>query len=274
MPPVSFSSVAEMMAQVGEITWKSRDALIIGAINGVPPLFKAFGKFEDSLPIYGLGTGLGGLDGLYQLSRQLYAAYHISRYPDKGHVKPDYSRAVHGIMNMAGYALYGASSAGALPPDWAGAGLLVVGLGGFVKPYLPAQTDMYYPPLPMHALPSHGVHASHANQSPAGPPQPSPSSRPEGVDRDRYDMETGRRRDIPFDSYPNHPYRLAAAPEGEFAPRRGELGRSRRFSSEAARMRSDLGARLASASTDQPLPTPHRPPTVPAPAARRGPRLA
>lgn len=136
---------------VDNVRWA--DLLPSVATDGAP-FVKSLGKFQDSLALYGLGTGIAGLEGLNQIGREVRAAHAIWTRPDQEHVKPSLRRLAFGVLNVAGYGLYGAGAGGGLGRYGTGGGLLLVTASNVLKQHFLPSEEMYRPAnvplLPLH----------------------------------------------------------------------------------------------------------------------------
>ncbi|MEV0036443.1 hypothetical protein [Streptomyces sp. NPDC050804] len=131
------------------------DVLLPHMGSAAAPLVKGIGKFTSHQLTYAVGSALGGLDGLNQVSTEVYAVYNMWKNPDRGHPKPNLLRAVNGVANMAGNALDGAGNYGAVSTRvWAG-GLVLLGASMVAKNHLLASGKAPEPNvLPLHRLPA------------------------------------------------------------------------------------------------------------------------
>ncbi|MEV4047072.1 hypothetical protein [Streptomyces sp. NPDC049744] len=135
---------------VNNLRWAE---LLTSIATDLSPFVKSLGKFEDNLHIYGIGTGIAGLEGMNQIIKETRAAYGIWMRPDQEHTKPSLARFAFGVVNAAGYGLYGAGAAGFLGRYGTGGGLLLVTASNVLKQhFLPAE-QTYRPDdpvLPLH----------------------------------------------------------------------------------------------------------------------------
>lgn len=157
---------------VDNVRWA--DLLPSVATDGAP-FVKSLGKFQDSLAIYGLGTGIAGLEGLNQIGREVRAAHAIWTRPDQEHVKPSLRRLAFGVLNVAGYGLYGAGAGGGLGRYGTGGGLLLVTASNVLKQHFLPSEEMYRPAnvplLPLHR-------SDVARYAQVLPPAPAPAPAP------------------------------------------------------------------------------------------------
>lgn len=161
---------------VNNVRWA--DLLPSVATDGAP-FVKSLGKFQDSLALYGVGTGIAGLEGLNQMAVEVRAAHAVWTRPDQEHVKPSLTRFAFGALNVVGYGLYGAGAGGGLGRYGTGGGLLLVTASNVLKQhFLPAE-EMYRPADPTPLLPLHrGDVARYARTAPLVPPAaPRPDDR-------------------------------------------------------------------------------------------------
>lgn len=128
--------------------------LLSAAPADLSPLVKGIGKLVQHPVVYGVGTGLAGLDGINQIVDEARAAYAIYKRPYEIHDQPSAIRVANGIVNVAGYTLYGAGSAGAVSSAGTGAGLLLVALSNIAKQHLLPEREKYIPALPLHHIPA------------------------------------------------------------------------------------------------------------------------
>ncbi|GHE85246.1 hypothetical protein [Streptomyces fumanus] len=198
---------------VDNLQWSE---LLSSAATDLSPFVKSLGKFADSVPLYGVGTGIAGLDGVNQIIKEARAAYGIWMRPDQQHVKPSLGRLAFGVVNVAGYTLYGAGAGGYLGGHATGGGLLLVTASNVIKQHFMPEERTYRPVapiLPLHrkdiaahtpsttgrgGTPSPANVAQYAlallpaSPSPSGPPAASPAA-PEPGNRwlRASEMETG-----------------------------------------------------------------------------------
>ncbi|NJP75079.1 hypothetical protein [Streptomyces sp. C1-2] len=152
--------------------------LLPSAATDLSPFIKSLGKFQNSLGVYGVGTGMAGLEGVNQIIKEVHAAYGVWMQPDQEHVKPSFTRFAFGVVNVAGYGLYGAGAGGFLGRYGTGGGLLLVTASNVLKQhFLPAE-QRYRPENPV--LPLYRSDTV-ANMSPAD--DRSDTSHPGGVAR-------------------------------------------------------------------------------------------
>ncbi|GAB2793093.1 hypothetical protein [Streptomyces daliensis] len=190
---------------------------LTSAANDLSPAVKAVGKFKDSVQTYGVGTGIAGLEGLNMVLNEAALAYAIYRKPDEVHEKPSLIRAVGGTLNMTGFGLYGAGSAGST--YMAGAGLMLVTAANVVKQHFTPEREMYYPQspiLPLYERPGQGVAPEPAPLTgvvvvPSTPvPSPAPVTPPPPVARQGSDGQSVAREDARAYLFPAR----VAAPSG------------------------------------------------------------
>ncbi|WP_267717286.1 hypothetical protein [Streptomyces sp. CoH17] len=135
---------------VNNLRWAE---LLPSVATDLSPFVKSLGKFQDNLGLYGIGTGIAGLEGVNQIIKETRAAYGIWMRPDQEHIKPSLTRFAFGAVNVAGYGLYGAGAAGFLGRYSTGGGLLLVTASNVLKQhFLPAE-QTYRPDdpvLPLH----------------------------------------------------------------------------------------------------------------------------
>ncbi|MET9553569.1 hypothetical protein [Streptomyces sp. NPDC006645] len=145
---------------VSNVRWAD---LLPSVATDAAPFVKGLGKFQDSLAVYGVGTGIAGLEGLNQIVYEVRAAHAVWTRPDQEHVKPSLTRLAFGVLNVTGYGLYGAGAGGGLGRYGTGGGLLLVTASNVLKQhFLPAE-EMYRPADPRPLLPLHrGDVARHA----------------------------------------------------------------------------------------------------------------
>lgn len=126
-----------MMRVVNNLGWAE---LLPSVATDVSPFVKSLGKFQDSLGLYGVGTGIAGLEGVNQIINEARAAYGVWMQPDQEHVKPSLARCAFGVVNVAGYGLYGAGAGGLLGRYGTGGGLLLVTASNVLKQhFLPVE---------------------------------------------------------------------------------------------------------------------------------------
>ncbi|MEU9222561.1 hypothetical protein AB0D47_39425 [Streptomyces sp. NPDC048376] len=135
---------------VNNLRWAE---LLPSVATDLSPFVKSLGKFQDNLSLYGIGTGIAGLDGVNQIIKETRAACGIWMRPDQEHIKPSLTRFAFGVVNVAGYGLYGAGAGGFLGRYGTGGGLLLVTASNVLKQhFLPAE-QTYRPDgpvLPLH----------------------------------------------------------------------------------------------------------------------------
>lgn len=127
--------------------------LLSAAPADLSPLIKGIGKLTQHPVVYAVGTGLAGLDGINQIVDEARAAYAIYKRPYEIHDQPSALRVANGIVNVAGYALYGAGSADAVSSTGSGAGLLLVALSNIAKQHFLPERGKYIPALPLYCTP-------------------------------------------------------------------------------------------------------------------------
>nr|WP_157527804.1 hypothetical protein [Kibdelosporangium sp. MJ126-NF4] len=160
------ATIAQAAAKTYDWAWKNRERIIEAGLNGLSPVIQGVGTATGHVQTYGAGVALGALDGLNQTATEINRAYQIYRHPEENHPQPNYLRAGNGVLNMAGAALYGASSAGVLNQYVGGVGAVVQGASLVVKQFLRKDTETYYPALPTHHDPSvHEVAALRTNSA-------------------------------------------------------------------------------------------------------------
>jgi len=137
------------MSVVDNLRWAD---LLPSVATDLSPFIKSLGKFQDSLGLYGMGTGIAGLEGVNQIIKEVHAAYEVWMQPDQEHVKPSLTRFAFGVVNVAGYGLYGAGAGGFLGRHGTGGGLLLVTASNVLKQhFLPAE-QRYRPENPVLPL--------------------------------------------------------------------------------------------------------------------------
>ncbi|MEU9557208.1 hypothetical protein [Streptomyces fumanus] len=135
---------------VDNLQWSD---LLPSAATDLSPLVKGLGKFRDNVPLYGVGTGIAGLEGVNQIIKEARAAYGIWMRPDQEHLKPSLRRLAFGVANVAGYSLYGAGAGGYLGGHATGGGLLLVTASNVIKQHFMPAERTYRPAgpiLPLH----------------------------------------------------------------------------------------------------------------------------
>lgn len=152
---------------VNNVRWAD---LLPSVATDAAPFVKGLGKFQDSLAVYGVGTGIAGLEGLNQIAYEVRAAHAVWTRPDQEHVKPSLTRLAFGALNVVGYGLYGAGAGGGLGRYGTGGGLLLVTASNVLKQhFLPAE-EMYRPADPTPLLPLHRDVARYARAAPPAAP--------------------------------------------------------------------------------------------------------
>ncbi|MGW6510347.1 hypothetical protein ACWGCP_22845 [Streptomyces niveus] len=204
---------------VNNVGWAD---LLPSVATDAAPFVKSLGKFQDSLATYGVGTGIAGLEGLNQIVYEANAARAIWMKPGQEHVKPSLTRLAFGVLNVTGYALYGAGAGGGLGRYGTGGGLLLVTASNVLKQHFLPTEEMYRPPRPEAILPLHrGDVARFARaRPPAAPP----------VADDRWlragELESGTLRPAPTPAAETEPVTVTvnsvvAATAAVAVPRRG-----------------------------------------------------
>ncbi|MFD7502267.1 hypothetical protein [Streptomyces sp. NPDC059850] len=167
---------------VNNLRWSE---LLPSVATDVSPFVKSLGKFQDSLGLYGVGTGIAGLEGLNRIIQETHAAYTVWMRPDQEHVKPSLPRFAFGVLNVAGYGIYGAGAGGVLGRYATGGGLLLVTASNVMKQHFLPEEETHRrrdPILPLHrsdvaadmrpaagGVPDPGDVARYAALSPATP---------------------------------------------------------------------------------------------------------
>ncbi|MFJ4685842.1 hypothetical protein [Streptomyces sp. NPDC088789] len=153
---------------------------IEASLEGLPLALQGVGTIGKDLRVYGAGVAINGVVGLKQVIDEAQRHLRIHWDPDHIHPKPNYYKVGSGVINIAGAAVYGASSAGVLSPALGGAGALVQALSYYTTKLLPQDAGTYYPPLPVHrpvspgaphtpvAVPGRAAMSSVAAMRPAG----------------------------------------------------------------------------------------------------------
>lgn len=126
--------------------------LLPSVATDLSPFVKGLGKFQDSLGLYGVGTGIAGLEGVNQIVKETRAAYGVWMRPDQEHIKPSLRRFAFGVANVAGYGLYGAGAGGFLGSYGTGGGLLLVTASNVLKQHFLPVEQKYYPTNPVLPL--------------------------------------------------------------------------------------------------------------------------
>ncbi|MEV5646086.1 hypothetical protein AB0L67_39260 [Streptomyces flaveolus] len=135
---------------VNNLRWAE---LLPSVATDLSPFVKSLGKFQDSLCLYGIGTGVAGLEGVNQIIKEARAVCGIWMRPDQEHIKPSLTRFAFGVVNVAGYGLYGAGAGGFLGRYGTGGGLLLVTASNVLKQHFLPEEQMYRPDnlaLPLH----------------------------------------------------------------------------------------------------------------------------
>ncbi|RRR86559.1 hypothetical protein [Streptomyces sp. RP5T] len=127
--------------------------LLPSVATDLSPFIKSLGKFQDSLGLYGAGTGMAGLEGVNQIIKEVHAAYGVWMQPEQEHIKPSFTRFAFGVVNVAGYGLYGAGAGGFLGRHGTGGGLLLVTASNVLKQHFLPVEQRYRPENPV--LPLH-----------------------------------------------------------------------------------------------------------------------
>ncbi|MDQ0808323.1 hypothetical protein QFZ63_000037 [Streptomyces sp. B3I7] len=137
------------MSVVDNLRWAE---LLPCVATDLSPFVKSLGKFQDSLGLYGLGTGIAGLEGVNHIIKEVHAAYQVWMQPDQEHVKPSFTRFAFGVVNVAGYGLYGAGAGGFLGRYGTGGGLLLVTASNVLKQHFLPVEQRYRPKDPVLPL--------------------------------------------------------------------------------------------------------------------------
>lgn len=210
--------------------------LLPSVATDMSPFVKSLGKFQNSLGLYGVGTGIAGLEGVNQIIKEVHAAHAVWTRPDQEHAKPSFTRFAFGVLNVTGYGLYGAGAGGFLGRYGTGGGLLLVTASNVLKQHFLPEEKTYHPDnpiLPLHRSdiatdvpPAAGrggtgfediaPYARALSPSPSASPVPSaaPVTVPEPNDPWLHAgaMEAGMRRPASPDSFGQVPRPLHSAP--------------------------------------------------------------